>query len=614
MNTQKQIVLIVALMFLFVGGCAAYSAIELPVRAPDQTDWTRDQSLERGALLFANNCRTCHGNMGQGGVGPQLLNNPDSQFQDQDPLKLASNRALITHTLSCGRAGTLMPAWLNTNGGSLNAIQIQHLVDFLTSPIEVSDTGDATSQWWEEAVHFAHNLNGGVTALIGGDTLETIAKAHDIGPKELAALNNLPVEGLIKKDTELKIPPSKSYPKGYTYTVYKTNETITKIAEAQYVGAIILADLNGLNYELKEKRGVATFQLMTAEGQDITGLFPGAELKLPQGSTYIVAAGDTIDALAKRHGISASAITSLNKDALAGLAGGDEIPFERRLVLPKQVVTVQDGQTLGTIAQQHDTNLADLAAENALAEDAVVEAGTELKLPVDSRYIVQAGDTWALVGTVHGNVSADELAKANNANAADPLKSDVVLQLPNIDAYVVQGQDLEAVAKGYGNVSADSLATANGLEANSILAVGTALKLPDDAFGSAPPDAKNLGTACVQYAVPANVYDEIIGNTAPVTKPPTPSTDVKVEAHANDYTLTADNAAQPANKGVVLVAKGTSISFASIVGLHTVTVNGQKDDGDLTQGSSRTLTFNDPGEFTITCDYHPPMKATIFVE
>ncbi len=196
-----------------------------------------------------------------------------------------------------------------------------------------------------------------------------------------------------------------------------------------------------------------------------------------------------------------------------------------------------------------------------------------------------------------------------------PLKTEVVLQLPKIDAYVVQGQDLAAVAKGYGNVSADSLATANSVEANSVLAVGTALKLPEDAYGSAAPDAKNLGTACVQYAVPANVFDEnILGNTTPVTKPPTKSTAVKVEAHANDWTLTADNAAQPANKGVALVAKGTSITFDSVVGLHTITLNGTKDDGDLTQGTSRTLTFNDPGEFTITCDYHPPMKATIFVE
>ena len=69
MNTQKQIILIVALTFIFVGGCAAYTAIDLPIRAEDQQEWTRDQSRERGALLFANTCSNCHGTKDQGGVG-----------------------------------------------------------------------------------------------------------------------------------------------------------------------------------------------------------------------------------------------------------------------------------------------------------------------------------------------------------------------------------------------------------------------------------------------------------------------------------------------------------------------------------------------------------------
>ena len=38
----------------------------------------------------------------------------------------------------------------NSNGGALNAIQIEHIVNFLTSPIEVTDEGDATSKWWDE--------------------------------------------------------------------------------------------------------------------------------------------------------------------------------------------------------------------------------------------------------------------------------------------------------------------------------------------------------------------------------------------------------------------------------------------------------------------------------
>lgn len=53
MNTQKQIGLMVALVFFLTAGCAAYTVIDLPVRAPDQTTYQYDGSIERGALLYA---------------------------------------------------------------------------------------------------------------------------------------------------------------------------------------------------------------------------------------------------------------------------------------------------------------------------------------------------------------------------------------------------------------------------------------------------------------------------------------------------------------------------------------------------------------------------------
>ncbi len=614
MNTQKQIILILALTFLFVGGCAAYTAIDLPIRAEDQQDWTRDQSLERGALLFANNCRTCHGNKGQGGVGPALLNS-GADFQNQDPLKLRQNRDILRRTIACGRAGTLMPAWLNTNGGSLNAIQVEHLVNFLSYEIEVSEDGEATSHWWEEADEFAHNLNSEVAVLVGGDTLGTIARTHGIGPKELAEYNNLPVEGNIRKGTEIRVPPFEKDQDGFTYNVYKDNETITKIAEALFVGPIILADLNDLNYTFSEKRGQATMQLQTPEGANIPGLAPGSTLRLPEGATYRITAGDTLDTIADRHGVSASAIRNLNQDALEDVANDEEIPFELRLDLPKLTAVVQEGQTLGTIAQLHDIEVPDLAAaNNDIGEDDPLEPGTALTLPSGTQYVVQAGDTWELVGQLHAS-NAAEIAQANDRTPEDPLSPDVIIQLPPIEAYEVQGQTLEEVAAGYGNVTAESLAEANeGVEPNSNLYIGTQLHLPDDAFGSAPPDAVNPGTACVQYAVPANIYEEIAGERTPATQPPTASNDVEVIANANDWTVTADGEEQPPNEGVVLVARGTTIPFTSATGLHNVTVNGQKQGDDIDQGDTEEVTFNDAGQFEITCSYHPPMLATIFVQ
>jgi LysM repeat protein/plastocyanin/mono/diheme cytochrome c family protein len=527
LNTQKQIVLIVALFFIFVGGCAAYTAIDLPVRAPDQQKWTDEQSIERGALLYANNCRTCHGNKGDGGIGP-ALNRAD--FQDQDPLLLRQNRDLVRRTLQCGRAGTLMPAWLNTNGGALNAIQIEHLVNLITAPATGEDAfGNPTSFGWTEAVHFAHNLNLHTAAVVGGDTLSLIARAHGIGPAELAALNNLPVEGTLKQGSTIQLPGFRADQDGYAYTVYKDNETITKVAEAHFVGALIIADLNKLDYSLSVKRGVATMELLTADGQPRAGLFPGEVLALPAGAVYVVTAGDTVPAVAERHGITEEQLKDLN-DAIKDLEPDAEIPAEV----------------------------------------------TELKLP-------------------------------------------------KIDGYIVQGQSLDDVAQTLSGTTAGMIAEANGLKASDIVAIGTSLHLPEDSWGSAAPDQINPGTACVQHAVPASVFQTLpgIGTATPATEPDEPteiSANVTIFATQTvpefDWIIEADGARSEPNVGGVKVAAGTAITFENVAGLHTITINGTADKPDIgpAAGDKRTITFNEPGKFLITCDYHPAMKGWVWVE
>lgn len=528
MNTQKQIVLIVALMFIFVGGCAAYTAIDLPVRAADQQKWTDEQSVERGALLYANNCRSCHGNKGDGGIGP-ALNRAD--FQDRDPLLLRQNRDLIRRTLQCGRAGTLMPAWLNTNGGALNAIQIEHLVNLITSPATGEDAfGNPTNFGWTEAEHFAHNLNHHTTAVVGGDTLGLIARAHGIGPAQLAALNNLPVEGTLKQGSTLKMPANRVFPDGYTYNVYKDNETITKIAEAHFVGALIIADLGPqVEYKFTVKRGVATMELLTADGQPRAGLFPGESLALPDGALYLVTPGDTPAVVAERHSITEQQLKDLNP-AIKDLESDGEIP-------------------------------ADV---------------TELKLP-------------------------------------------------KIDAYVVQGQSLADVAQTLSGTTASMIAEANGVKTNDVIAIGTSLALPEDAWGSAAPDQVNPGTACVQYAVPQSVFDTLpgVGTSTPAAEPTEPtevSSQVTIFATQTvpgfDWIIEADGVRSEPNAGAVKVAKGTAIRFENVAGLHTITLNGVDDKPDIgpAAGDARTITFNEPGKFKLTCVYHPAMTGWIWVE
>jgi LysM repeat protein len=625
LNTQKQILLIVVLFFTFVGGCAAYSIIELPLRAPDQATWTKDQSIERGALLFANNCRTCHGIQGQGGVGLPL-NKPE--FQNQDPLVLKANRALLQTTIYCGRAGTRMPSWLNTNGGSLNARQIEHIIDLITQPVSpnyTDEAGNPTSKGWTEAVEFAHNLNRETNAIVGGDNLDGIAKQHLIGYAELAAANKVPLTGALPAGTKLHIPGFKTMPDGYTYTVYKDNETITKVADSQHVGAVQLADLNGFPYKFTESKGKTTFVLLDDKGAEVPGLFPGTTLKLPATAAHVVSPGETLDGIAAQHGLSTSAIKDLNSGVLAAQNYTDSsklIEADNKLKLPNgTVAVVQPGQTAGVIAATHGMKLDDFLKLNNLAPETVPGAGQKLKLPDDTRYTVQAGDTLQSIAAAHA-MSADELAKANSLKAGDSVSATVTLKLPPVDKFLVKGQTLEDVGKGYssasGPLAAKDLADANGVKPNDILRVGTKLNIPPSAWGSTPPDTINSGTACVEHAVSANAFKNLLpgGAAASVTPPAAASTDVKVEAHANDFTVTADGTAQPINKGVVLIAKGKSISFTNLEGLHTITVNGKNTGSgvDFKKGDTRNVPFPDAGQFKITCEVHPDMLANVFVQ
>lgn len=89
-------------------------------------------SVERGYNLFEANCAKCHGAQGQGGIGPVL--------NDQSKLFAHLNATYIRNVLTvggryvCGNPKSVMPVWADTNGGPLNYIQINDIINFITAP------------------------------------------------------------------------------------------------------------------------------------------------------------------------------------------------------------------------------------------------------------------------------------------------------------------------------------------------------------------------------------------------------------------------------------------------------------------------------------------------
>ena len=84
MNTRKQVLIMTSLLLMMLIVIGAYAAWD-PSRADDAALEFDEEVTERGSILFARNCRLCHGNLAEGGVlGARLpsapaLNRPDLQ-------------------------------------------------------------------------------------------------------------------------------------------------------------------------------------------------------------------------------------------------------------------------------------------------------------------------------------------------------------------------------------------------------------------------------------------------------------------------------------------------------------------------------------------------------
>ncbi len=85
-----------------------------------------------GAKVFAENCVMCHGDHGQGRIGAVL----HKSWPSINPA------AYIRQTVENGVEKTLMPAWLDANGGPLTATDIDNVSAFIVS-LSQTDSGNA---------------------------------------------------------------------------------------------------------------------------------------------------------------------------------------------------------------------------------------------------------------------------------------------------------------------------------------------------------------------------------------------------------------------------------------------------------------------------------------
>ncbi len=136
-------VVIGTIAFMLTMMVLGYATLREPVRLEEFTHAEVGRSIEFGAELYAGNCATCHGVDGLAKDCPDEescigmpLNDPGLVCGDVSARMeamgwIGTKEAFIQTTISSGRAGYIMSAWLDEFGGALRPDQVRNLTDYV---------------------------------------------------------------------------------------------------------------------------------------------------------------------------------------------------------------------------------------------------------------------------------------------------------------------------------------------------------------------------------------------------------------------------------------------------------------------------------------------------
>jgi len=187
---ERKIVAIVAMIaamaLLFMG----YGLRE-DAREVDAQEGQLNISIGRGVTNFSSLCYPCHGEMGQGAVVPDVtpmrlappLNRPDLRPTDPDERKKTYD--FLFKTIQRGRPNTPMPAWGQSDGGTLLDEHINELaLMILNGDKEIVYEGTKATPWEHisEVVH--EHVDKGVGTLPKQPEVDQLPFYQALKPQE----------------------------------------------------------------------------------------------------------------------------------------------------------------------------------------------------------------------------------------------------------------------------------------------------------------------------------------------------------------------------------------------------------------------------------------------
>ncbi|WP_203668666.1 LysM peptidoglycan-binding domain-containing protein, partial [Cellulomonas pakistanensis] len=206
-----------------------------------------------------------------------------------------------------------------------------------------------------------------------------------------------------------------------------SGETVSAIAQRYGTTVAAVTSANGLDARAFIRVG----QVLTIPGA--SGATAAPAPAAAAGGTHTVASGETVSAIAQRHGTTVAAIVSANGlDARAFIRVGQSLTIPGASVAPAATGaptaggthTVASGETVSAIAQRYGTTVAAVVSANGLDARAFVRVGQTLTIPGASATpavattAAPAGGAQLVGNTFLGRTYAPSVVASANANKA----------------------------------------------------------------------------------------------------------------------------------------------------------------------------------------------------
>lgn len=385
----------------------------------------------------------------------------------------------------------------------LPADKVDYFIDNLASWM---DSGQPLSRW-------------STYRLKEGETLAAVAAQSGMTESELRKVNGIPEGRRVlpnstllvlagadeqvdisaeEADARLRLSPLTTW-RRVTYRV-RSGDTLTSIARRWHITTKSIVTAN----RLRSDRLRAGQRLVLTVPNVQRASIPAASSGSASGRHVIhtVRSGDTLDAIARRYGVTVASLRMTNRLEGNIIRAGQRlrIPGDTATESDTVIYTVKSGDTLSTVAERYRVSVTKLKRANRLTSN-MLRVGDRLEIPSADRvkrnvkpapetrvHVVRSGDTLSEIGERYG-VSVSKLRSANGlrgnnlrigqrlvipATASKVNKAQTVRQATTYR--VRSGDTLIAIARRH-HTTVSALQRANGLK-SSALRVGQELRIP----------------------------------------------------------------------------------------------------------------------------------------